>query len=66
MHPAMGGHNVTMASNYGDLLGPVPAFDTPFGFIPIYGNGVWLHAVLAIVAACFGWLNRAAAAARGF
>jgi hypothetical protein len=28
------------------------------GLVPIYGNDVWLHAVLALVAAYFGWMNR--------
>jgi hypothetical protein len=40
------------------ILGLIPAFDTTFGLIPIYGNDVWLHALLAIVAAYFGWVNR--------
>ncbi|MGZ8997246.1 MAG: DUF4383 domain-containing protein [Allosphingosinicella sp.] len=105
VHPATGGHNVTMTQGYGDLLGlfPVnmlhnvvhllfglwgvmayrslagaktyfkavaviyglltilgliPSMNTTFGLIPIYGNDVWLHAVLALVAAYFGWMNR--------
>ena len=40
------------------VLGLIPAFDTTFGLIPIYGNDVWLHALLAIVAAYFGWVHR--------
>jgi hypothetical protein len=31
--------------------------------IPIYGNDVWLHLVLALVAAYFGWMNRDTATA---
>ena len=31
---------------------------TTFGFIPLYGNDVWLHALLALVAAYFGWMHR--------
>ena len=31
---------------------------TTFGLVPIYGNDVWLHALLALVAAYFGWVNR--------
>jgi hypothetical protein len=45
------------------VLGLIPAFDTTFGLIPIYGNDVWLHAVLAIVAAYFGWIHREVATA---
>ena len=40
------------------VMGLVPSLNTTFGFIPIYGNDVWLHAVLALVAAYFGWMNR--------
>lgn len=40
------------------ILGLLPATDTTFGLIPIYGNDVWLHALLALVAAYFGWVNR--------
>jgi hypothetical protein len=40
------------------VLGLLPATNTTFGLIPIYGNDVWLHAVLALVAAYFGWMNR--------
>ena len=40
------------------VMGLVPALYTTFGLIPLYGYDVWLHAVLAIVAAYFGWLNR--------
>ncbi|MEA3001077.1 MAG: hypothetical protein QOK17_2910 [Sphingomonadales bacterium] len=45
------------------VLGLFPATYTTFGMIPIYGNDVWLHAVLAIVAAYFGWMNRDTATA---
>ena len=40
------------------LLGLIPSFDTTFGLIPIYGNDVWLHAVLALFGAYFGWVHR--------
>jgi len=40
------------------VMGLVPALYTTFGLIPLYGNDIWLHAVLAIVAAYFGWMNR--------
>ena len=40
------------------VLGLVPSLDTTMGLIPIYGNDVWLHAVLALVAAYFGWVHR--------
>lgn len=33
-------------------------FNTMFGMVPLYGNDVWLHAALALVAAYFGWMHR--------
>ena len=40
------------------VMGFVPALDTTFGLIPLFGNDIWLHALLALVAAYFGWVNR--------
>ena len=40
------------------VMGFIPPLNTTFGFIPLYGNDIWLHALLAIVAAYFGWMNR--------
>ena len=37
------------------VMGLIPVLNTTFGLIPIYGHDVWLHALLAIVAAYFGW-----------
>lgn len=31
---------------------------TTFGLIPLYGNDVWLHALIAAVAAYFGFIHR--------
>src|SRR5687767_5669043 len=38
------------------VLGLLPATQTTFGLIPIWGNDVWLHALLAAVAAYFGFV----------
>src|SRR5688572_12342527 len=48
-----------VAISYGLLtvLGLIPALNTLFGFIPIHGHDVWLHALLAIVAAYFGFAS---------
>jgi hypothetical protein len=43
------------------VLGLIAATRTTFGFVPIYGNDVWLHAGLALIAAYFGWAHRNAA-----
>ena len=47
------------------VMGLVTGLRTTFGLIPLYGADVWLHALLAIVAAYFGWMNRDTAADRG-
>jgi hypothetical protein len=46
------------------VMGLLPTLNTTFGLIPLYGNDVWLHALLALVAAYFGWMNRDAAGDR--
>jgi hypothetical protein len=45
------------------VMGLIPLLNTTFGLIPLYGHDVWLHAVLAIVAAYFGWATVRAEAA---
>ncbi|HJQ15412.1 MAG TPA: DUF4383 domain-containing protein [Allosphingosinicella sp.] len=40
------------------VAGLVPGLDTLFGFVPLFGNDIWLHALLALVAAYFGWVHR--------
>ena len=46
-----------VAVAYGVLvvLGLLPATQTTFGLIPIWGNDVWLHAAIAIAAAIFAF-----------
>lgn len=45
------------------LMGLIPATNTTFGLVPIYGHDVWLHAVLAGIAAYFGFVHRQGEAA---
>jgi hypothetical protein len=54
-----------VASIYAILMaaGFVPGLDTMFGLVPLFGNDIWLHALLALIAAYFGWVHREAAAA---
>ena len=40
------------------IAGFVPNLDTLFGLVPLFGNDIWLHALLALVAAYFGWAHR--------
>ncbi len=37
------------------VMGLIPGLNTLFGLVPLYGHDVWLHALLAIVAAYFGF-----------
>ena len=40
------------------IAGFVPGLQTLFGLVPLFGNDIWLHALLAAVAAYFGWIHR--------
>lgn len=42
------------------IMGLIPAANlhTTFGLVPLYGNDVWLHVLLAAVAAYFGFVHR--------
>lgn len=37
------------------VMGLIPVLNTTFGLIPLYGHDIWLHVLLAAVAAYFGW-----------
>jgi hypothetical protein len=37
------------------VMGLIPGLDTMFGLVPLHGHDVWLHILLAAVAAYFGW-----------
>ena len=39
------------------IMGLIPLLNTTFGLIPLYGHDVWLHVLLAVVAAYFGWTS---------
>ncbi len=54
-----------VAISYGLLivLGLIPATNTLFGLVPLFGNDVWLHIFLAVPAAYFGFMHRDAATA---
>jgi len=40
------------------IAGFVPGLDTGFGLVPLFGNDIWLHALIALVGAYFGWIHR--------
>ncbi|HEY0837704.1 MAG TPA: DUF4383 domain-containing protein [Azospirillum sp.] len=37
------------------VMGFIPGLDTVFGLVPIHGNDIWLHALLAVVAGVVGF-----------
>ena len=40
------------------IMGLIPGLDTTFGMVPLFGNDVWLHVLLAAPAAYFGFMHR--------
>jgi hypothetical protein len=46
-----------VAIAYGVLtvMGLIPGLNTVFGLMPIMGNDIWLHLLLAVIAAYFGF-----------
>jgi hypothetical protein len=40
------------------IAGLIPGLNTMGGLVPLFGNDVWLHALLAAVAAYFGFVHR--------
>ena len=46
------------------ILGLIPATQTTFGLMPLWGNNVWLHGLIAAAAAYFGFAAPVAATRR--
>lgn len=46
------------------VMGLIPGLDTTFGLVPLFGNDVWLHVLLAAPAAYFGFIHKEAARER--
>lgn len=40
------------------VMGLIPGLNTTFGLVPLFGNDVWLHLLLAAPAAYFGFMHR--------
>jgi hypothetical protein len=40
------------------VMGLIPTLSTTFGLVPLFGNDVWLHLLLAVPAAYFGFMHR--------
>jgi hypothetical protein len=56
---------VTIIYTFLAVLGVIPATQTTFGLVPIWGADVWLHAAIAVVAAYFGFGARVPASSVG-
>jgi hypothetical protein len=41
------------------VMGVIPMLSTTFGWIPLFGHNVWLHAATASIAAYFGYVRAA-------
>jgi hypothetical protein len=39
------------------VIGLIPGLNTVFGLVPVFGNNIWLHALLAVPAAYFGFIH---------
>ena len=39
------------------IMGMIPVLDTTFGLVPLFGNDVWLHIILAAPAVYFGFMR---------
>jgi hypothetical protein len=57
--PRMYAQIVAVAYGLLVILGLLPATNTLFGLVPIYGHDVWLHLLLGLIAAYFGFRNTA-------
>jgi Domain of unknown function (DUF4383) len=55
MSPKMYARGLTFLYGALAVLGVIPAMNTLFGIVPIYGHDVWLHAGTAAIAGYFGW-----------
>ena len=40
------------------VMGLLPALNTTFGFLPLFGHDIWLHALEAAAAFYFGFIHR--------
>lgn len=37
------------------IAGLIPGLNTLFGLVPLHGNDIWLHGIIALAAAYFGY-----------
>lgn len=40
------------------ILGLIPVTQTLFGLVPLFSHNIWLHAIIAAIAAYFGWFRK--------
>lgn len=54
-HPLVFARSLAILYGVLAVAGLIPGLNTMFGFIPLHGHDVWLHAGSAAIAAYFGW-----------
>jgi hypothetical protein len=54
-NPALFARSITLLFGALALMGMLPLANTVFGWMPIHGHDIWLHALTAAIAAYFGW-----------
>jgi hypothetical protein len=54
-NPALFARSITLLFGALTLMGMLPAANTVFGWMPIFGHDVWFHALTTALAAYFGW-----------
>jgi hypothetical protein len=54
-HPQVFARSLAMLYGVLAVMGLIPGLNNVFGFIPLHGHDVWLHAGTAAIAAYFGW-----------
>jgi hypothetical protein len=54
-HPQVFARSLAILYGVLAVAGLIPGLNTMFGFIPLHGHDVWLHAATAAIAAYFGW-----------
>lgn len=56
---------VTVVYGVLTVMGFIPGLQTTFGLVPLHGHDIWLHAVIAIAAAYFGYASITAVGTAG-
>jgi hypothetical protein len=58
-HPKVYARSLAILYGVLAVAGLIPGLNNMFGYIPLHGHDVWLHAGTAAIAAYFGWRSEA-------